>query len=36
VHLTDWPTPGELPRDVALVAGMDRVRQVASAALSLR
>ncbi|HEX4252242.1 MAG TPA: DUF5915 domain-containing protein, partial [Pseudonocardia sp.] len=36
VHLTDWPTRGELPHDVELVAGMDRVRQVASAALSLR
>ncbi|GAA5168055.1 isoleucine--tRNA ligase [Pseudonocardia eucalypti] len=36
VHLTDWPAPGELPHDAELVAGMDRVRQVASAALSLR
>jgi isoleucyl-tRNA synthetase len=36
VHLTDWPTPAELPRDHELVAGMDRVRQVASAALGLR
>jgi isoleucyl-tRNA synthetase len=36
VHLTDWPAPGELPHDDALVATMDRVRQVASAALSLR
>ncbi|GEL19457.1 isoleucine--tRNA ligase [Pseudonocardia asaccharolytica] len=47
VHLTDWPTTGtaaegtsaqraELPRDAELVAAMDRVRQVASAALSLR
>jgi isoleucyl-tRNA synthetase len=36
VHLTDWPSPGELPHDDALVAAMDRVRQVASAALSLR
>jgi isoleucyl-tRNA synthetase len=36
VHLTDWPTLGELPQDAELVAGMDRVRQVASAALSLR
>jgi len=36
VHLTDWPTTGELPHDDALVAAMDRVRQVASAALSLR
>jgi isoleucyl-tRNA synthetase len=36
VHLTDWPSPEELPRDEALVSVMDRVRQVASAALSLR
>jgi isoleucyl-tRNA synthetase len=36
VHLTDWPSPEELPRDEALVATIDRVRQVASAALSLR
>jgi isoleucyl-tRNA synthetase len=36
VHLADWPTADELPHDDALVAAMDRVRQVASAALSLR
>ena len=48
VHLADWPggadptsvgvevTPAGLPHDAALVAAMDRVRQVASAALSLR
>jgi isoleucyl-tRNA synthetase len=36
VHLTDWPAAGELPHDSALVAAMDRVRQVASSALSLR
>jgi isoleucyl-tRNA synthetase len=36
VHLTDWPARAELPHDDALVAAMDRVRQVASAALSLR
>ncbi|WP_028925720.1 isoleucine--tRNA ligase [Pseudonocardia acaciae] len=36
VHLTDWPSRDELPHDASLVAGMDRVRQVASAALSLR
>ncbi len=37
VHLTDWPTAAELPpHDPDLVAVMDRVRQVASAALSLR
>ncbi|MFC5993357.1 isoleucine--tRNA ligase [Pseudonocardia hispaniensis] len=36
VHLTDWPSREDLPRDPELVAAMDRVRQVASAALSLR
>jgi len=36
VHLTDWPSADELPADDALVAGMDRVRQVASSALALR
>jgi isoleucyl-tRNA synthetase len=36
VHLADWPSSGALPHDDALVAAMDRVRQVASAALSLR
>jgi isoleucyl-tRNA synthetase len=40
VHLTDWPggvgDDTALPHDDALVAAMDRVRQVASAALSLR
>ncbi len=36
VHLTDWPGRAELPHDAALVTAMDRVRQVASAALSLR
>lgn len=36
VHLTDWPSAAELPHDAALVAAMDRVRQVASAGLSLR
>jgi isoleucyl-tRNA synthetase len=36
VHLTDWPSAAELPHDDALVAAMDRVRQVASAGLSLR
>ncbi|MGH3910021.1 MAG: DUF5915 domain-containing protein, partial [Pseudonocardiaceae bacterium] len=36
VHLTDWPDPAELPADPELVATMDRVRQVVSAALSLR
>jgi isoleucyl-tRNA synthetase len=36
VHLTDWPLVDELPADAALVSAMDRVRQVCSAALSLR
>ncbi|MCW2631366.1 MAG: hypothetical protein JWR88_328, partial [Pseudonocardia sp.] len=36
VHLTDWPDPGELPRDRELVVAMDRVREVVSAASSLR
>lgn len=36
VHLTDWPTPDELPADDALVASMDVAREVASATLGLR
>jgi isoleucyl-tRNA synthetase len=36
VHLTDWPAADELPHDDELVTAMERVRQVASAALSLR
>jgi isoleucyl-tRNA synthetase len=36
VHLTDWPDAAQFPADHALVATMDRVRDVASAALSLR
>ena len=36
VHLTDWPAPDELPADDALVAAMDQVRDVCSAASSLR
>ncbi len=36
VHLTDWPTPDELPADDELVADMDAVRSVASVALSIR
>jgi isoleucyl-tRNA synthetase len=36
VHLADWPRPGELPRDDELVRAMDEVRDIASAALSLR
>jgi isoleucyl-tRNA synthetase len=36
VHLTDWPAAGEFPADHELVANMDAIRDVASAALSLR
>jgi isoleucyl-tRNA synthetase len=36
VHLTDWPDAAEFPADATLVAGMDEVREVCSAALSLR
>jgi len=36
VHLTEWPTSTDLPADPALVASMDRVRAVCSAALSIR
>ncbi|MFC5289202.1 isoleucine--tRNA ligase [Actinokineospora guangxiensis] len=36
VHLADWPSAEALPQDDALVAGMDRVRQVCSSALALR
>src|SRR6185437_12966732 len=36
VHLTDWPAEGEVPADPELVAAMDQVREVASAASSLR
>ena len=36
VHLADWPTSALLPRDVALVASMDMVRDVCSSALSVR
>ncbi len=36
VHLVDWPDAAELPSDPALVREMDRVRQVASAALAIR
>ncbi|MBV8958500.1 MAG: isoleucine--tRNA ligase [Actinobacteria bacterium] len=36
VHLTDWPDADALPADHELVAGMDRVRDVCSAAHSLR
>ncbi|CAB4605478.1 unannotated protein [freshwater metagenome] len=36
VHLADWPTSASLPRDTALVASMDMVRDVCSSALSVR
>jgi isoleucyl-tRNA synthetase len=36
VHLTDWPSADELPGDPELVRTMDRVREIASATLSLR
>ena len=36
VHLTDWPAPAELPEDGALVEAMDLVREVCSAAHSVR
>jgi isoleucyl-tRNA synthetase len=36
VHLTDWPGPRDVPADAALVAAMDQVRDVCSAASSLR
>jgi isoleucyl-tRNA synthetase len=38
VHLTDWPDPGELglPADDELVSAMDLVREIASAAHSIR
>src|SRR5690606_38497007 len=36
VHLTDWPEASEFPSDPELVASMDQVREVCSAALSLR
>ena len=36
VHLTDWPAPDELPADPALVVAMDQVRDVCSAASSVR
>ncbi|MFZ2963344.1 MAG: isoleucine--tRNA ligase, partial [Rhodoglobus sp.] len=36
VHLTDWPVPEAFPADDALVAAMDRVREVASCGLALR
>jgi isoleucyl-tRNA synthetase len=36
VHLADWPDVAGLPSDPGLVAAMDRVRDVCSAAASLR
>jgi isoleucyl-tRNA synthetase len=36
VHLTDWPLASELPADPQLVGVMDRVREVCSAASSVR
>ncbi|HZE17872.1 MAG TPA: class I tRNA ligase family protein, partial [Mycobacterium sp.] len=36
VHLTDWPEAEVLPSDRELVAAMDQVREVCSAASSLR
>jgi len=36
VHLTDWPEVGLVPADADLVAAMDQVRDVCSAASSLR
>ncbi|MGB3477469.1 MAG: isoleucine--tRNA ligase [Mycobacterium sp.] len=36
VHLTDWPEATDLPADTELVAAMDQVREVCSAASSVR
>ncbi len=36
VHLSNWPDPSSLSEDAELVRGMDRVRDVCSAALALR
>ncbi|GAB2516640.1 isoleucine--tRNA ligase [Paramicrobacterium agarici] len=36
VHLTDWPLAGEFPADDALVAAMDRVREISSVGQALR
>ncbi len=36
VHLAEWPESGVVPADAALVAAMDQVRDVCSAASSLR
>src|SRR5204863_2553924 len=36
VHLADWPLVSELPADDALVAAMDKVRELCSATSALR
>jgi isoleucyl-tRNA synthetase len=36
VHLADWPSPDDLPADPELVTAMDTVREVCSAASSVR
>ena len=36
MHLTDWPDATDLPADDALVAAMDRARDICSVASSLR
>ncbi|MEZ6197610.1 MAG: isoleucine--tRNA ligase [Planctomycetota bacterium] len=36
VHLADWPEIGDFPEDPALVADMDRVREICSAGLAVR
>ncbi|HEX7745294.1 MAG TPA: isoleucine--tRNA ligase [Micromonosporaceae bacterium] len=36
VHLADWPDGADFPADHELVAAMDAIREVSSAALSLR
>ncbi|MDM4761685.1 isoleucine--tRNA ligase [Galbitalea sp. SE-J8] len=36
VHLTDWPDAAAFPEDHALVATMDRIREIASSGLALR
>jgi isoleucyl-tRNA synthetase len=36
VHLEDWPAADELPADHDLVRAMDRIRELTTAALSLR
>ena len=36
IHLSEWPSAAELPADPELVATMDRVREVCSAAHSIR